>query len=419
MSAGTRSHESIVSRIGHAGSTKAPRKLRRWWNELDPSFWRSELSFELPLSQRMQVALTAAGDLVTRTAAATLLGATALPFGFSPARIRDLEAEGEAYARFLDEDPARTFRAPEHGVRVTRTKARWPHFAPSGGSCEDLRFDSAYTPLVAAYAKGYLANAKNRVAHARHWFHGGGPRPTVIAIHGFTADLYALNEWFFALPWLYELGCDVLLFTMPFHGQRSSTLAPFSGHGFFSGGIAGINEAFLQAVHDFRVFMDHLMIVRGVETVGVTGVSLGGYTSALLAAVEPRLAFSVPNVPLVSVADLALEWHPVSELIRAVMRIKGLPVQTLRRWLALTSPLSYTPLLPKERLMIIGGVADRLAPPKHSRELWEHWDRCRIHWYCGSHLLHLDRGEYLREIAKFFGGISVLDKTKRRRKKRR
>jgi pimeloyl-ACP methyl ester carboxylesterase len=51
--------------------------------------------------------------------------------------------------------------------------------------------------------------------------------------------------------------------------------------------------------------------------------------------------------------------------------------------------------------MIVGGVGDRLAPPKHSRLLWDHWDRCRIHWFPGSHILHMDRGEYLRQIARF------------------
>jgi pimeloyl-ACP methyl ester carboxylesterase len=287
------------------------------------------------------------------------------------------------------------------------------------GRCEDLHFESQYQPLVGTYTNDYQRRTRNHTAHARHWFHNDGPRPTIIAIHGFTADLYALNEWFFALPWLYELGCDVLLFTMPHHGRRRERLAPFSGHGFFAGGISGINEAFAQAVQDFRVFLDHLLIDRGVPSVGVTGVSLGGYTSALLATVEPRLSFSLPNVPLVSVLDLALEWDPVGTLIRTLMRVKGIEVPRIRRWLALTSPLTRAPVLAKDRLMIIGGVGDRLAPPKHSRELWEHWDRPRIHWFCGSHFLHLDRGEYLRETAKFLGDIGVLDKTKRRRKKKR
>lgn len=37
------------------------------------------------------------------------------------------------------------------------------------------------------------------------------------------------------------------------------------------------------------------------------GMSLGGYSTSLLATVEPRLAFAVPIIPLASVADFALE----------------------------------------------------------------------------------------------------------------
>jgi pimeloyl-ACP methyl ester carboxylesterase len=76
--------------------------------------------------------------------------------------------------------------------------------------------------------------------------------------------------------------------------------------------------------------------------------------------------------------------------------------------MAVHSPLTYRPAIPKEHLMIVGGVGDRLAPPKHARLLWEHWGRCRIHWFPGSHLLHLDRGAYLRKIAEFWGQIGFL-----------
>jgi len=56
--------------------------------------------------------------------------------------------------------------------------------------------------------------------------------------------------------------------------------------------------------------------------------------------------------------------------------------------------------------MIIGGVGDRMAPPKHSRLLW---DRCRIHWFPGNHLLHLDRGEYLEQMLRFMRELEFLD----------
>ncbi len=195
----------------------------------------------------------------------------------------------------------------------------------------------------------------------------------------------------------------------PFHGARQTRYSIFSGHGFFAGGINRINEAFAQGVHDFRILLDHFEHALGVTQVGVMGVSLGGFTSALLAAVEPRLRFAIPNVPVASVPDLVHEWEPLGVIIRAALARYGLSIEDARHLLAVSCPLTYRPLLPRERLFVIGGVGDRLAPPKHSRLLWDHWGRCRIHWFPGSHLLHLDRGEYLRQIARFLRDVGFFD----------
>ena len=159
-----------------------------------------------------------------------------------------------------------------------------------------------------------------------------------------------------------------------------------------------------HAVHDFRIFMDYLES-RGVDKIGVTGISLGGYTSALLAAVEERLYFSIPNVPVVSMVDLVLEWFPLNLPLKMLLKASNTSVREARHMLAVHSPLTYQPLIPKERLMVIAGAGDRLAPPKHARLLWDHWERCRIHWFPGNHLLHLDKGKYLKEMARFLQEI--------------
>jgi len=41
----------------------------------------------------------------------------------------------------------------------------------------------------------------------------------------------------------------------------------------------------------------------------------------------------------------------------------------------------------------------------HTRLLWDHWDRRRIHWFPGNHLIHLDKGKYLKEMARFLKEI--------------
>jgi len=400
---------NVVSNIAHATCIEEPSMMPReaWWERLEPDFYRRSESFELALADQLRVQSTAAVDVVIRTSAALGLAALAAAPGYNPAALRQARVDGEFYHPFVTGgDPARFFEKPGPLPPLRVKPTRETNFRPSDGTCESIRFESPYVPRLPRIRKSYLAHRQNRFAHIRYWRHHRGPRPTVIAIHGFGAEGYALNQWFFALPWLYDkLGLDVALFNLPFHGRRQTRFSPFSGHGFFAGGFSRINEAFGQAIHDFRVLMDYLETQRGVTEVGVTGISLGGFTSALLASTEPRLKFAIPNVPVASLADIVLEWEPLGAFVRAMLKANRLSIVEARRLLAVSCPLTWAPVLPRKRLMVIGGVGDRLAPPTHSRLLWDHWGRPRLHWFPGSHILHLDRGGYLREIAKFFKEI--------------
>lgn len=399
---------TVVSRIRHAGARTMPEpgSTSPWWERLPLDFAGSKETFELTLADRAKVGATAASDVLLRTLGASLVASLALPVGYHPLALKRSLDDEELYASLaLGANPDRFFLAPGRRVRIDRRRARLPLFRPRDGVCEDVRFESPFVPLNPRERRRYLAHDKNRYAHARHWRHADGPRSTVIAVHGFSADLYHLNEWFFAIPWLYREGYDVLLVTLPFHGKRQTRFSPFSGHGFFAGGVNRINEAVGQSIFDLRLFMDHLQHDLRVPQMGITGVSLGGFVSSLLAGIDPRLRFAIPNVPVASIADLVLEWEPIATILRAALATTRRDVRAARRLLAVSCPLTYPPRIERDRLMIIGGVGDRLAPPTHSRLLWEHWGRCRIHWFPGSHLVHFDRGEYFRQMRRFLGEI--------------
>jgi len=251
--------------------------------------------------------------------------------------------------------------------------------------------------------KRYAGFKGNEVAHAQHWRHHAGPRPTICVIHGFMGSTYLLNGQFFSLPWFFREGFDVLLFTLPFHGPRRERGSPYSGYGYFAHGMSVLNEAMAHAVHDFRMFVNYLES-QGVPQVGVTGLSLGGYTTALLAAVEPRLAVAIPNVPVSDMSSLFSAWTPAGTLLEFGARVGLVPREGLRRSLAFHSPLNYEPVVPKERRLIITGLGDRLAPPSQSELLWEHWDRCKLFWFPGNHIGHINQAAYLRRMARFMRG---------------
>ena len=110
-----------------------------------------------------------------------------------------------------------------------------------------------------------------------------------------------INDAIFEARSLFHLGFNILFYLQPFHGKKRVTFPYVSGLHFFFGG-SFVNECYAHSVFDCRIFLDHLD-GKGVTEVGVTGVSLGGLASGLLAAVEPRLQFSVPRMPMVNLAD--------------------------------------------------------------------------------------------------------------------
>ncbi len=358
-------------------------------------------SYPPSLLERAVSTSTATFDLALRTGLASLLTASFAPIALSSKAVLQERDQLDFYAaRAREGDPEATFVAPPAAVPV-RARAVIPQpWARGVGEVDLLSFESPFVALNPALRDAFAAHENNRIARAQHWRHLDGPRPTIIVLHGFMGSPALFNSAFFSLPWFYGHGYDVCLVTLPFHGRRASRLSPYSGFGFFAHGLAHLNEAMLQAISDVRVLVGYLLD-RGAGQVGVTGLSLGGYTTAVLAAAEPRLHFAIPNAAVTEMSGLIRSWFPAGLLLSTALERQGLAFDELRAALGVHSPLTYQPQLPKDRLFIIGGLGDRLAPPEQSLQLWEHWRRCRLHWYPGNHVMHVNRGEYLREMGRF------------------
>lgn len=398
---------SIVSRVASEtyGHSRRIMPEQPWWDNLDPSFHKFPDDFYLDLRTQLMVDATAGVDLALRTGVASVVSLLALPLSLNPVRLlEDNEERGFYQALAEGGDPAAFFRAPPRGVRIEEEAPGPLAFRPDDGECVMLRFESPFETVNPRLRERYARLRRNRTAWAQHWRHNDGPRPTIVVIHGFLADPYWVNSRFLALPWFYKQGYDILLYTLPHHGRRRARGAPFSGHGYFAHGVSHINETVAHSIHDLRIFLDWLR-ARGSTKIGVTGISLGGYTTALAASVVDDLAFAIPNVPVVSLVDLIFQWFPAGVVVKTGLRMVDISIRDARHTMAVHCPLTWQPRLPKERLMIIAGAGDRLAPPKHSRLLWDHWDRCRIHWFPGNHVIHLDQGKYLKEMSAFLRSI--------------
>jgi pimeloyl-ACP methyl ester carboxylesterase len=372
-----------------------------WWANLPEDFHRLSDDFQLDSWDRVRVQGTAAVDALVRTGLAGAVSAVALP-SLLNVRAQQREREDmEFYFRFADGgDPHAFFHEPARTRVDAVREADWYHFRPEDGDALSLTFESPFQPVNPRLREAYLSHQRNRTARAQYWCHQDGPRPTLVVVHGFVADPYWLNTRFLALPWFYKQGYDVLLYTMPFHGERQGKFSPFSGSGFFSHGISHINEAFAQTIHDLRIFL-HWLRQRGTPDIGVTGISLGGYTSSLLSCIDEELGFVIPNVPVVSLMDLMMSWWPLNLTVRNAMRLNGMSLTDLRHVTAMHSALTWKSRVPAERQLIVGGAGDRFVPPKQVWLLHQHWRQCRMHWFPGNHLVHLDQGRYLREMLAF------------------
>lgn len=372
-----------------------------WWDELGADFYRQADRTELDARYPLLVHGTAAADRVIRTGLGTLMvGAMArhLALPWDMKRQRKLLQFYHSYANRGDADAV--FIAPKRNHQVRESTLHWRGYHPRGIPAQLLQFESKFQALNPQVRKAYAHHRRNRQASAMHFRHPDGPRPTLIFMHGFMADPFFVNTWGFSLKWLYRRGYDVLLVTEPFHGYRRGLMQPFSGYGFFGGGFAQTNEAMLHAVHDVRVYMDYLQ-ARGVPSMGISGYSLGGYIATMLANADERLAFCIPNSPVVTPIDMALEWQPIRPLLLSAMKIYGLSVQELRHGLALHSPLSFAPKLAPEKLLVIGGAGDRLTSPRFVNLLHQHWKGSALHWYPGNHLMHVQQAHYLRLMKRF------------------
>ena len=360
---------------------------------------------DLTRQQRLVVDASAVADLALRTAVASIVGAAMLPrlagAALHPGQLHDEDAALQFYIDLAAQQNAQlSFPAPTEPPRVSSRPANLLASWIAHGAVHNIRFNSSFRAVNPALREQRASYVRNNVVHAQHWVHGDGPRPTLCLIHGFMGSAYLFNGLFFSLPWFFRSGYDVLLYTLPFHGARAEQNSPYSGYGYFADGMAGFAEAMAQAVHDFRSVIDYLEHT-GVDRIALTGMSLGGYTSALIASVDDRIQAVIPNVPVVTPEAAFDDWFPANKLVHLGNRLAHVDKAKSDAATMFHSPLNYAPVVPKERRLIIAGLGDKLAPPQQAELLWRHWDRCAFHWFPGNHILHVSQPDYLRRMTRF------------------
>ena len=276
------------------------------------------------------------------------------------------------------DDPASYHVAPPPLTDITLRKARTGAIRYTA-----MSFDSGYAPHEGEPGRErWLADRENRTAYVWMLRHAQ-PRPWIVCVHGAAMGQASADLRVFRAAWLHTvLGLNVALPIQPRHGPRRAGLPV--GVGFPSQDLMDNVHAVTQAVWDIRRLIGWIRATQATNNIAVQGLSLGGYSAALLAGIEPELSCVILGVPVVDFTTL-MERH-------AGARFRGDP--RLERFVALApevhrviSPLAVEPQIPHDRQFIYAGLADRLIHPIHQvREIARHWDEPDIHWFSGSHV---------------------------------
>jgi pimeloyl-ACP methyl ester carboxylesterase len=296
------------------------------------------------------------------------------------------------------------FRAPRNiwvSERIVRTDRR-------GHSVIDVNWPSDYRTFIPDVQERFDGAPKNATATARLFVKKGPPRPLIVLIHGYLGGVHSAERRIWPVPFFSRIGLDVALFVLPFHGPRAE--GPFSGLPPFPGSDPRItNEGFRQAMADLRDFTQWAL-ERGHPQVGVSGMSLGGYSTALAATVEPKLAFAIPIIPLVSVADVAL----LNGHLGSMRREAEIQHRALEAVYRIASPLHREPVIAGSSIFVIGADRDQITPVAQAKRLAEHF-HCRFDTMHGGHVLQLGRSEMFRKMGRFLNELGVLSRRAARR----
>ncbi len=184
-------------------------------------------------------------------------------------------------------------------------------------------------------------------------------------------------------------GVAALFVSLPNYGARRE---PGTREGFLSLGPEVGFATFQQAVLDVIRAGDALRALPEVdpERVGLVGVSLGAFVTAVARGVDPRLG---RTALLLGGGDLPGLLAALPEEIRR-QRPEGLELEALTPLLRPVDPLTFAARIEPDDVYMVNARRDEIVPEASTLALWERLERPRIEWLdCGHYgiVLHMPR----------------------------
>lgn len=223
--------------------------------------------------------------------------------------------------------------------------------------------------------------------------------PTVVIFHGWMTYR---EEKYYSQPlgkMFLEKGINYIFYTLPYHMERSPK-GRLSGELTISGNLYRTFEAFRQAILEGRTIIRWLKEEMCVETIGLLGISLGGWIGSHLTHIEENLDFAILMIPAIN-PTTGLWQTKIALPIRRDLIELGIDEEKYQRLFSVADPVSYPTLLGPEKILVIQAKYDQCVPGQSLERFIEQWNLSRVKKYKQGHFSILRIKSPIREMIRF------------------
>lgn len=193
-------------------------------------------------------------------------------------------------------------------------------------------------------------------------------RPVIILLDGApSVGYHTVLPWI--ARWFNRAGFNAALLVAPYRLRRRPRRPPRRP---IEKSCLQFAHAMAQNVAEIRALTGWLLD-EGCPSVGLLGISFGGWMAGLTACSDARIAGAVLGFPRVRMrCDDPVVWRRVREALAAQRRAWD-ALDTTRLNLILS-----TPLIPKENILLVEGLHDLSSDGEAVEELWQKWQQPEI-----------------------------------------
>lgn len=292
--------------------------------------------------------------------------------------------------RYLDLAPDEAFPAPPPMPRPTVKRTLLDRAIRSS----TVSWRSTHEVLCPRYRRRHEGEYRVNLDASMRWVRPDGRRRDhcLVYVHGWLEPGSWAEETTLFRKWSRDLRrCDLAHVALPFHGVRKPFRALYSGELFWTADLVRTVEGIRQSVHDVRSAIGWLR-EQGYEEIGVTGLSLGGAITMLLACFEDPPDYVIPMIAHLQLVE-AVEQAPILWRMKHDLTRWGVDAAERRRIFDRLGWATYAPALAAEHQLWIQAREDVYIDATLAERQWRAWGEPPILWIEGGHMtfpLHVD-----------------------------